>query len=796
MFSCARSAPTHKQRRVHSTVSRWLGVVAWWAACAAQALELSTEQWPLLATFTAPAAAGQEHWRSVAQYEWRLSDGQIYSVQLGTDGVWRDDQGAAADSGQARFLFNAPGNYLLTLRTTDPQGVSTSRAELVTVSAAPTAPSAPNTSQPPAPTAQSIDFTASPATGAAPLTVALQAIGNAPPYQWTISSGHGVHCQNSPSVPPGADCGVAQLILDQPGTYAITLTAGDTTRATRTVTVSAASAPASGTNTPPPATPPSAANRAPVAAIQITPQSAPGDLPARYLLSAQGSIDPDGRIVEYRWRFPNGSEKTGVETTALFGTAGTFRVDLRITDDQGLAATASQYISVTASQPALGVPPQAVFSLVPDGGFVPLIVRADASGSHDAHGAIATYQWQTSDGQRAEGAIAQFLFRQVVPLQTITLTVTDSEGLTASQTQAVKLFNPPAPANTPPVARFTATPAQGDAPLAVTLDMTASHDPDGELGLFQWLVAGELVRNYSTTWTHTLNQPGTYVITLRVYDQQGAQSTMSQTVTVLDPNPAPPVTPTPPTDLPTAPPVNQAPHPVITLTPDTGVAPLVVQADASASTDDGVIQEYRWLVSDGREFSGAQATITLEQTGAYNVTLVVVDDQGKTAWLARIVRVSASATPPATLDSMEMFAPQAGFQANIDPFLANGLQWAPQPKAQYAEGDLLQLGIAENPALMRRTEAVDLWFAVAMPNTTLFLAPGPTWQVTPTAFLHNVLPADTVHALAGLTVSAGLAGTYTLLAAYTRVGSDPTREGAAALRSNLLRHSMNLGSVD
>ncbi|MGB5644342.1 MAG: PKD domain-containing protein [Gammaproteobacteria bacterium] len=54
-----------------------------------------------------------------------------------------------------------------------------------------------------------------------------------------------------------------------------------------------------------------------------------------------GASDPDGTIVTYDWDFGDGSSGTGVSPTHTYQAAGTYKVSLTVTDDGGLAHTAS-----------------------------------------------------------------------------------------------------------------------------------------------------------------------------------------------------------------------------------------------------------------------------------------------------------------------------------------------------------------------------------------------------------------------------------------------------------------------
>jgi len=85
-------------------------------------------------------------------------------------------------------------------------------------------------------------------------------------------------------------------------------------------------------------------------------------------------------------------------------------------------------------------PPVAQFIATPTQGNAPLTVNLDASTSNDSDGSIQNYQWKSSDGQTATGKNSYLVFGKI-GTYTITLTVTDNEGLTSTTQQTVTVQN-------------------------------------------------------------------------------------------------------------------------------------------------------------------------------------------------------------------------------------------------------------------------------------------------------------------------------------------------------------------
>jgi len=112
------------------------------------------------------------------------------------------------------------------------------------------------------------------------------------------------------------------------GTFTVKLTASDGTlaaAATRTVTVAEP-------------------NRAPGAAFTVS----ASELTVSF--DASGSSDPDGDALTYAWDFGDGAKATGVKASHTYTSAGTYTVQLTVSDG-ALAAAATESVTVVAPPP-------------------------------------------------------------------------------------------------------------------------------------------------------------------------------------------------------------------------------------------------------------------------------------------------------------------------------------------------------------------------------------------------------------------------------------------------------------
>ena len=81
------------------------------------------------------------------------------------------------------------------------------------------------------------------------------------------------------------------------------------------------------------------------------------------------------------------------------------------------------------------------FSYTPSSGQASLTVTLDGTTSSASSGSISSYNWSSSDGQSATGSTTSFTFGSAGSY-TVTLTVTDSDGLTNSSSQTVTVEAP------------------------------------------------------------------------------------------------------------------------------------------------------------------------------------------------------------------------------------------------------------------------------------------------------------------------------------------------------------------
>ncbi len=257
-------------------------------------------------------------------------------------------------------------------------------------------------------------------------------------------------------------------------------------------------------------------------------------------------------------------------------------------------------------------------------GAAPLTVNFSGLQSSDPDGNITSYEWNFGDpasgsNNQATGALAVHTFAAAGNYN-VTLTVRDNQGATASVVNRITVVP-----NTLPVARFTATPESGHAPLVVSLDARASSDAEGSISRYSWSF-GDGGSGSGAQVAHTFQNAGQYTVILTVSDEKGAIASVQKIIQVAAPN--------------------ASPKAVIKLSRNQGIAPLMVEFDGSASTDpDGNIAEYLWDFGNGRTGTGSKITQEFG-VGTYTITLTVRDSAGAENKTSVNVTGSAPVLPP------------------------------------------------------------------------------------------------------------------------------------------------------
>ena len=515
----------------------------------------------------------------------------------------------------------------------------------------------------------SASFSVNNSSGIAPLTVNFDASasvdsdGSIDSYSWDFDDG-------------GTDTGITpSYIFNTPGVYTVSLTVtdneGESDTTTTNISVSAIG------------------SQLPTAVFSATPLS--GTVPLTVDFDASSSSDPDGNITAYSWGFGDGNSETGVISSHTFDTQGIYNVTLTATDNNGNTATVTTAITVN---PEPGSCVHAVDNSVLNGSFEEDLNSWVYHNSGGGSASVSSVDPQHCDFSAkldftASGNNVQ-LYQRTVTLDADT-DYTFSFTAKASTPRTIKVFlhKHTSPYNDYGLGTITANlttewqtftynfkskgftgsvfngrlrfwlviaqpgdtmffdniiiqkegvePPQPVAPSILTqpqdtsafIDQTAtfSVSAQGTAPLqYQWQregqdIAGANSSSYSTNTLVTADDGALFSVVIT-----NSVSTVTSNIAQLTVS----VTP------------NQKPSASFSVNNSSGIAPLTVNFDASASVDsDGSIDSYSWDFDDGGTDTGITSNYTFNTAGVYTVSLTVTDNEGESDTTTTNISVSA-----------------------------------------------------------------------------------------------------------------------------------------------------------
>jgi PKD repeat protein len=293
--------------------------------------------------------------------------------------------------------------------------------------------------------------------------------------------------------------------------------------------------------------------------------------------------------------------------THAYTAQGHYTVKMTAVDVNGNIASTARVVA------AGELPPTPAFGFTPAIPTLGSPVHFDATGSSDAVGRpVTTYSWSFGDGSApGDGATPGHLYARS-GAYTVTLTVTDAAGVSASLSKQITVYTGPG------AALSGSTPVDGR-PASFTA--AASLDASATISSYTWdfgdgspPVTGEAV-------SHTYGLAGTFPVTLTITDLLGLTSQVTRLVTVYP-----------------------APTPAFSVTPNP-ISGVAAAFDASASGDSaGPIAGYAWAFGDGTSGFGISPSHVYARAGVYRATLTVTDTHGIASQLTTTVVVDRAAT--------------------------------------------------------------------------------------------------------------------------------------------------------
>ena len=368
-------------------------------------------------------------------------------------------------------------------------------------------------------------------------------------------------------------------------------------------------------------------------------------------LNGSGSSDPDGTISSYVWTGnPNPAD---VQAPSVTLSAGSYQFSLVVTDNDGGSSSADTVNVTVNPAPVENAPPVADAgsdqTITLESGQSSVSVRLSGAGSRDSDGTIASYIWSGTPNPADVIAPSVVLGEGTYVFN---LVVRDNDG-TQSQSDSVTITVEPAPViNQAPIANAgndrTLTLEQGQTSVNVTLNGSGSTDSDGTVVGYSWNGSP----NPADTSSPTVSlEPGTYVFSLVVTDDDGAQSQPDSVTIKVEEAP-----------VPNQPPVAYAGVDQ-TFTLAQGQTSINVTLNASGSSDaDGTVVGYTWSGSPNpADVISPQVSLA---AGSYVFTLEVTDNDGDVS-LPDSVRITVEPAPPINQAPVANAGPDQLFTLNI-----------------------------------------------------------------------------------------------------------------------------------
>lgn len=422
-----------------------------------------------------------------------------------------------------------------------------------------------------------------------------------------------------------------------------------------------------------PVTSAASADSPPAAAVTVTPVSAAVGLPVT--ADASASVDLDATpVATYTFAFGDGAvvgPQSSPRASNAYALAGSYAVAVTVTDAAGLSSQATATVVVRANlvanpgfevdtsgwntagivgvslTRATGGHSGSWSALLSNGGTAaaPCILNDSPNWvSKTVAGTTEAGLWARAD---APGAVLKLKLREynasiLVGSAASSITLSTgwqplsvgytpiAPGTSTLDFQAYVSSAPPGTcfyaddlgitlgtgAEVGPAADLRVTPLWGAVPMAVTADASRSADLDASsiaTYTFDFSDGTSVGPQTSAIAAHTFGGSGTFLVTVVVADSAGLRAGAAATVVV-----------------------DAAPVATLSVIPATGMAPVVVSADASASTDlDGTpIASYLFNFGDGT-LVGPQATAVATHTyltgGSFVVAVTVADTAGLTS---------------------------------------------------------------------------------------------------------------------------------------------------------------------
>lgn len=400
--------------------------------------------------------------------------------------LWSFGDGTGSTRANPVHTYNTTGTFLVKIFASDGSGAQVVRYVNVTVLG----------SQP-----LSVSATESRDTGTVPLEVAFTGLatggsGGGYEYLWNFgdgSTGQGLQANHSYTAPGIFTPTVS--VSDSQGDYAeYTLPA---------ITIAQPSAPPSLT-----------------VHASAVPQSGALPISVPFTSSVGGGVAP----YTYRWLFGDGGNSTLPDPIHVYDRYGVYNVTLSVNDSSSPVQNTLSTITIEILRPGTGAL-RLMVAASPTSGYAPLITTFNVAASGGS-GIYPYISWGFGDGTFASGNAASHVFLSR-GIYSVGVTITDSQGNTASAHFNVTVLTPPLHAYA------GATQYTGTAPLTITFNASATGGTGAGYS-YHWSFSNGGTATGAVV-QHVFISGGTYAAVVTVMDSAGNTAVATLNVTLAAP---------------------------------------------------------------------------------------------------------------------------------------------------------------------------------------------------------------------------------------------------------------------
>jgi hypothetical protein len=254
------------------------------------------------------------------------------------------------------------------------------------------------------------------------------------------------------------------------------------------------------------------------------------------------AYDFNGYIESYFFDYGDGHESGWVSDSSIswtYSSPGEYKARVKVRDDDGIESDWSYPVNITVTSINK---PIAILSAYPTTVKEDVeSVTFDASASYDPDGSIVSYFFSFGDGSES-GWISSSKVSKVYSepgSYLAKLKVKDNDGLESDWSNTIIItvtsLPPPPPENQKPTARLSAYPTTVEEDYqSVTLDASASYDPDGSVVAYLFDYGDGTNSGWTTSSkiSKIYNNVGEYFVKVKVRDDKGSESDWSDAIKI------------------------------------------------------------------------------------------------------------------------------------------------------------------------------------------------------------------------------------------------------------------------